>query len=211
MSDFLAALRHHQENPSNERLPIEIPNVGRDQLAELFCEMGFRTIVEVGVEAGLYTEVLCKANPEAKVYAIDSWTAYKGYREYITQSKIDSFYTQAQERLAPFNCELIKAYSMDAVKQFKDGSIDAVFIDGNHQFEFVSQDVGFWSRKVRKGGIVSGHDYIKRSVPTATHVVQALNAWTDAHGINPWFVLGRREKRPGEIRDKSRSWMFVKQ
>jgi 2-polyprenyl-3-methyl-5-hydroxy-6-metoxy-1,4-benzoquinol methylase len=194
----------------NQRSPIEIPNVGRNTLAELFFELDYRVIVEIGVEQGLYTEVLCKANPQAKIYAIDAWTAYKGYREYVTQSKIDTFYAKAKQRTAPYNCELRKAYSMDAVKEFEDESIDAVFIDGNHQFEFVAQDIGYWARKVRKGGIISGHDYIAKKNPTATHVIQAVKAYTDSYNIKPWFLLGRQEKREGEIRDKSRTWMWVK-
>jgi predicted O-methyltransferase YrrM len=189
-------------------MPIEIPDVGRNDLAEFFAERGAKVIVEVGVEAGLYTEVLCRANPEAKVYGVDPWLAYKGYREYVTQSKIDTFYEEAKQRVAPYNCELIRKRSMEALADFPDGSIDAVFIDGNHQYEFVAQDIGFWARKVRSSGIVSGHDYIRRRKPTATHVIEAVQGYTKAYDIKPWFLLGRQEKRTEEVRDASRSWMF---
>lgn len=191
-------------------MPIEIPNMGRDQLAELFAELGLNRGVELGVEAGLFSEVLCKANKNLTLYCIDSWKAYKGYREYVTQAKIDMFYEEAKERLAPYGVTFIKAYSMDAVEQFEDNSLDFIFIDGNHSFEHVAQDIGFWARKVRPGGIVSGHDYISRGAPSNHKVIEAVQGYTKAYGIKPWFVIGRKEKREGEIRDKSRSWMFIK-
>jgi len=77
------------------RFPIEIPNIGRDGLAELFAELGFRVGVELGVERGLYSEVLCKANPDVLLYAVDSWLHYEGYRDHVDQNKFDSFYAAA--------------------------------------------------------------------------------------------------------------------
>ena len=98
---------------------------------------------------------------------------------------------------------------MDIVKTFEDGSLDFVYIDGNHYFEYVVQDIAFWSKKVRKGGIVSGHDYIHKRAPTKSHVIQAVNGYVDSYKINPWFLIGSQAKVPGEIRDNSRSWMWV--
>lgn len=192
--------------------PIEIPNVNRKDLARLFCKLDFRTGAEIGSESGIYSKDLCECNPRATVYLIDAWKAYRGYREYVSQAKIDAFYERIQERLEDFgNYEIIRKFSMDAVRDFADRSLDFVYIDANHGFEYVVQDIGFWSRKVRKGGIVSGHDYIRRARPTATHVVQAVQGYVYCYGIEPWFLLGRNAKVPGEIRDKSRSWFWVKQ
>lgn len=98
---------------------------------------------------------------------------------------------------------------MEAVKQFEDESLDFVYIDADHSFITSANDVYEWSKKVRKGGIVSGHDYIKMD---HIHVQTMLDAYTQAYKIRPWFVLGREEKAyEEEIRDDSRSWMFVKQ
>jgi SAM-dependent methyltransferase len=199
----------HKYNLSPQgRLPVEIPNIGRNDLALLFTELGFRVGAEIGVQQGEYTEVLCKAG--LKVYGVDPWQRYSGYREHVSQAKLDRFYKEAKARLAPYDCELIQEYSRDAVLRFENRSLDFVFIDGNHDFQNVTNDIAEWSRKVREGGIVSGHDYIKRNQPTGTHVVQVVQAYTYALKIDPWFVLGRKEKQAGETRDQSRSWMWVK-
>ena len=54
---------------------IEIPNVGRDHLAALPRDLGFKKIVEVGVQQGRYSEILTRKNPQATVYGVDPWEA----------------------------------------------------------------------------------------------------------------------------------------
>lgn len=207
-SETLALVGRNFNIDLDQPSPIEIPNVNRKELARLFRRLNFRVGAEIGVESGLYSRDLCKCNPRAKVYLIDAWAAYRGYREHVTQAKIDSLYEKALERLGGFdNYEVIRKFSMEAVKDFEDESLDFVYIDGNHGLEWAVPDIGFWSRKVKRGGIVSGHDYIRRE---GVHVVQAVQSYVYCYGIKPWFLLGRQAKVPGEIRDTSRSWFWVK-
>lgn len=192
-------------------MPIQIPNIGRDDLARLFAELGFRVGAEIGIKQGIYSEILCQANSDLLLHCIDPWKSYEGWGAwYNSQLKIDEFYKEAQERLAYYNCRLIKKFSMEAIHDFADESLDFVFIDANHDFLHIAQDIDGWRKKVRKGGIVSGHDYIKHPQPTATHVAHVVNAYTSAYSITPWFLIGSKAKIPGEVRDKARSWMWVK-
>jgi hypothetical protein len=187
----------------------EIPNIGREQLAELFGELGFKRGAEIGVESGEYSEVLCKAIPVVELYSIDAWKAYRGYRDHVNQVKIDGFYETALKRLAPYNCRLMRMFSMQAVKHFKDDSLDFVYIDGNHNFESVTNDIAEWSKKVRPGGIISGHDYVKYRRQNYVHVIQVVDGWTNAYKISPWFLAGTKQEGPGIVRDKARSWFWV--
>lgn len=186
-----------------------IPNMGRNDLAVLFYELGYRSGAEIGVEEGRYSEVLCKANPRLTLYCVDPWVVYPGYRSYFDQKKVDEYYSSAVQRLAGTGCIFIKAFSMEAVKRFGDRSIDFVFIDANHSFISVVEDIYYWSQKVRSGGIIAGHDYIRRRKPTSTHVIQAVNGFTDAYRIHPWFVTGHREKIESMERDDSHSWFWL--
>ena len=192
------------------RMPSEIANVGRDDLAILFAELGFSVGVEVGVERGVYTEVLCRANPQAKIYGVDAWQHYDEYRDHVSQEKLDGFYEDAAQRLAPYDCELIRKFSLEAARDFEPESLDFVYIDGNHSLEYVIEDISRWSKRVRPDGIVSGHDYRKSKTSYVAHVVHAVQAYTDAYRIRPWFVLGRKAIVQGEVRDRNRSWMWVK-
>jgi len=52
-----------------------------------------------------------------------------------------------------------KGYSKDIAPMIEDGSLDLVFIDGDHSYEGVRLDIDLWLPKVREGGVISGHDY----------------------------------------------------
>ena len=93
--------------------------------------------------------------------------------------------------LPPSGVPFSKGYSMDVLKQFRDDSLDFVFIDANHEFRHTIDDIDEWSRKVKKGGVVSGHDFdlIKPSGQEVFEVIYAVPAWTEAKGIRHWFVI----------------------
>ena len=194
-----------------QKSPIEIPNVGRNNLAELFAELGFKVGAEIGVEGGRYSEVLCKANPNLKLYCIDVWGVYPNYYDHIDNSTMAAFYDDAKDRLASYDVTFIRKFSMDAVEEFEDGSLDFVYIDANHMLPWVIDDIYHWDQKVKDGGIVSGHDYYRsKRTYTKCHVKYAVDCYTQAFRIVPWFILGSQAKIEGEVRDNERSWMWVK-
>jgi hypothetical protein len=186
--------------------PAEIPDCSRDDLPEFFRERGYKAGAEIGVCRGEYTEILAKSG--LKIYAIDPWRAYAGFAQTAYQKKIDYFYEQAQKTLAPYaNCSIIRKTSMEALRDFADASLDFVYIDGNHSFQYVAADICEWTKKVRRGGIISGHDYIYAN-PRHFHVHYVVDAYAAAYGIDFW-VLGRKKPLEGEKRDKSRSWLWI--
>ena len=97
----------------------------------------------------------------------------------------------AVKTLEPYNVTFLRKTSMDAVKLIDDESLDFVYIDGNHKFDFVMEDIIHWSRKVRSGGIVACHDFHYGS---NVEVVEAVNAYTRANHIDPWYVT--KENQP---------------
>ena len=102
---------------------------------------------------------------------------------------------------------------MDAVKNFEDSSLDFVYIDGDHEFKAIAIDISDWIHKIRVGGIICGHDF-RRYVDhlrARCHVQEVVCAYNVAYHIKPWFVLVQKAGVKGEIRDKERSWMWVKQ
>jgi len=192
-----------------QRSPIELPNCGRDQLPDWFRDLGFRVGVEVGTERGVFAETICRAIPDVHLFCVDAWQSYIGYRDHVDSTKLQRFYHETQARLAPYNVTIIRSFSVDAATQFDDGSLDFVYIDGNHSLPHIIADLAAWSPKVRAGGIVSGHDYARHRWPNLMHTVQGVNAWVDVYDISPLFLVGRKAEIPGEIRDSARSWFFI--
>jgi len=192
--------------------PTEIPNMGREQLPALMNELGFKVGAEVGVDSGWFSLSICKGIPDVELYCIDAWTMYSAYRDKFTQIKMDAAKQGTISKLTRYNAHIVDRYSMDAVKGFEDGSLDFVYIDANHELPFVMNDIIEWSKKVRSGGIVAGHDYYETvDKVSRCHVIPAVMAYTRSYKIVPWFVIGTKAKTPGVIRDAKRSWMFVKE
>jgi hypothetical protein len=193
---------------SGPRGVLEIANVTRDDLAKFigkFSKMG----VEVGVAHGKYSEILMDANPDMKLYGVDPYTIYSGYKDYALLRTMATLKADAYVRLDRFpNYEFIEKFSLDAAKDFEDGSLDFVYIDANHADPYVTQDIEAWTPKVKKGGIVSGHDYaiLNRGGPNEYKVISATNKYTRDHNIQ-LYIWGLQAK-DGQKRDGSRSWMF---
>ncbi len=190
----------------------EIPNMGRDDLAALFCELGYKIGVEIGTQRGYYASDLCKANPDLELICVDPWTKYDGYRATQTQKQYDDHYNAAVKRLADYNVRIIRDFSPDAAIVFDDESLDFVYIDGNHLYDSVMADLEAWTPKVRKGGIISGHDYF---YPSTRHnarndVPRAVKEYMKKNEISPLYIVGTKASLEGEKRDRVRSWFWVK-
>lgn len=195
---------------------ISIRNTNRVTLAKLLGYLGCAVGVEIGVEQGAYSKVLCEENPGVHLYGVDPWLAYPTYREHVSQPKLDGFFETTKARLAKYHWTPIRKFSVEGAKEFDDNSLDFVYIDGAHNFINVVQDLHAWTPKVRPGGLITGHDYVLRTgkgpYAEMLHVVQVVNAWTSAFDIDPWYVFSAPCcPQPGELFDKSRSFMWVKE
>jgi predicted O-methyltransferase YrrM len=187
----------------DQKSPIILGQMKRAHLAALFRELGYRVGAEIGVSLGKYSKCLSVHNPEATIYSIDPWVPYPGYAESLSVSteEMEEIFQEAKKRLENTGCIIIRRFSMNAVREFEDGELDFVYIDGNHQFQHVTNDIAEWSKKVRRGGIVSGHDFTRYKRNPPCHVRSVVGAWTYSHKINPWFVARGQH---------GSSWFWVK-
>jgi len=190
--------------------PFEIPDAGRNDLPQFFIEMGFKEGAEIGVKAGEFSEIICQSG--LKLYGVDPYLKYEDYIEPETQNSLNEAMEKATQRLKDYDFTMIKKTSMSALNDFANESLDFVYIDGNHSFKFVTEDIFEWSKKVKIGGIIAGHDYVYlgSNDKHQVHTKYVVEAYTKAFGIAKWFVIGRKEKVKGEKRDPYRSWFWVK-
>lgn len=138
-------------------------------------------MVEIGCYVGDSTEIWAK---HCKiVHAVDPWL--NGY------DKTDpSSYNIPMDRIeAQFN-ELLKTYpniikhkmtSVEASRLFAEESLDFVYIDGNHLYEAVKEDIQAWLPKVKKGLIIAGHDYQHKWAPGVKPAVLEMLGSIDRH------------------------------
>ena len=114
--------------------------------------------VEVGIAQGYGTEYVLDGLSLKKFYMIDPYIPYE-----FNDTSIEDFnkmYDDTRHKFAMYgNAVLIRTTSEEASKQFEDGSLDFVYIDGNHLYPAVKKDIDIWWPKVRAGGVMGGHDY----------------------------------------------------
>lgn len=172
---------------ARDNMPVLVRRGTRGNLTHMFAAMGLNIGAEIGTRYGAYAVELCKANPNLHLYCVDPWIAYHN----ISQQRQNIIHKSALENLADYNVTIIRKQSMEALADFGNETLDFVFIDGNHMFDYACADIIFWSWKVRKGGIVAVHDYMAGH---GAGVMKAVDAYTHCHNIRPWFVT--RESVP---------------
>jgi len=129
---------------------------------------------------------LCKRNPNLHLCCVDPWIAVG----HLSQSRQDGYYNRALSNLKPYNVTIIRKFSMDALSDFEDDSLDFVFIDGAHDFDNAIIDIIGWSKKVKLDGVIACHDYMSGH---GAGVMKAVDAYTHCHKIEPWFVTREME------------------
>lgn len=174
---------------------------GRTFLIDLFAQEGYRKGAEIGVWEGGFSEKICRANPQVQLICVDPWRPQPGYLEVKNDAaRLEAAYRSAQQRLQAFDCTFMRMTSLEAAAQVPDGSLDFVFIDGNHLFEHVLADLNAWAAKVRSGGVVAGHDYADDPRKPFIQVKAAVDQFTRERGIEHWTVLAN---------DKSPSYFWM--
>lgn len=201
MNTLKYILKKYEVELNENSFIVELPKSRWTDYPILLQELGMNKGVEIGVYKGKFSYILKKYNPKLDLTGVDPWNVYGDYKDYNEDELENEAYRQAKIRAEKYGITLMKAWSMDAVKEFKDESLDFVFIDGNHDFEHVVEDVAKWSCKVRKGGIVSGHDFIKNE-KRRFGVKEAVTAWCESYQIKPLFVF---------MGDSCPTWMYIKQ
>lgn len=176
--------------------PHKIKGHSRADIGTICKELGLTTGAEIGVYKGEYTKQLLDKG--LKVYGIDPWKAFWGQgRTQNRQDRQDFLYGHTQRYLDEYikngQCELIRKTSTEALKDFKDGSLDFVYIDGDHTFAHAAHDIYYWSKKVKKGGIIAGHDYFITPFYARNvwcHVKVVVDAYTQLYDIKDWYLIG---------------------
>ena len=171
----------------------------RFELAQYFAELGFTKGAEIGVCYGYYSETLLNNIPGLELLCIDSWII----------PRWPSAKEGAVRRLSPYpGATIIQKDSAEAAVDVLDESLDFVFIDAEHSYESVKRDIAVWAPKVRKGGIVSGHDYyVTRSGNTG--VVDAVDEYVRENGYE--IYLTEWNKSNNHHKDERQpSWYFLK-
>jgi hypothetical protein len=148
---------------------------------------------EIGTfKAGNALRIL-KTFPVKKLYVIDPWTEYSS--KYLGDKKtMATSYRIAMRRLKKWIdngvVEVIRDYSDNAAKKVP-GNLDFVYVDGDHSYKFAKNDMKNYFKKLRKGGVMGGHDIVFTEVARAfCEFVSDCGSSVDPYIENPdWWIF----------------------
>lgn len=116
---------------------------------------------EIGVHSGLSSYLLVTECPNIELLiGVDHYQQYEDWNGTVTQATQDNLFEIIKENaefMGP-RFKIIRSTSKDAATLIENESLDFVYIDGDHSADAVYQDLVNYVPKVKKGGIVSGHD-----------------------------------------------------
>ena len=132
---------------------------GREGLLELINELPNKgTMIEIGTFTGESTVLF--GDHFKKVIGIDPMMEDYDVEDPTSKFNFNKVLDMFNERVKNHkNIQLITKTSDDAVLDFNDEVFDFIYIDGIHQYENVKQDIINYLPKVKKGGVIGGHDY----------------------------------------------------
>jgi hypothetical protein len=120
-------------------------------------------ITEIGSCEGVSTElfaITCKY-----VYAIDPWEKSEKPNSKLEFRMARASKEKYMKRMRKYqNVTTINDFSEIVVNTFKNNSLDAVYIDGAHNKDSVTADINLWLPKIKKGGVLCGHDWSSKTV-----------------------------------------------
>jgi len=140
------------------------------------------TVVEIGTYEGYNAKSILKELNVNEIYLVDPYANYEDYRtsEPETIKILNKAERDAHKRLRGSNNLIwIKKFSSKALNDIPN-NIDFIYIDGNHEYKYVKEDMENYYKKLRKGGILAGHD-----IATGFGVAQAVMEFCSEKKIVP--------------------------
>ena len=138
-------------------------NINRiELLKEIGLEFPYGKGIEIGTFKGEFSkEILQSWN--GTLYMVDVWRPLGD--EYLDASNHaihSTAYSETINNISELEDRgiMIRATSEKASEIFTDNSLDFAYIDANHAYDFVVQDIKLWYPKIKSGGYLLGHDYI---------------------------------------------------
>jgi len=147
-------------------------NPDRAFFADVFRYGGFKSGIEVGVANGRFSEHFLKVNSGIPI----SWHMVEpfpnaelkscfGIRDGEASFKVGRWQRENIGAQAELQFSMKMSTDVELLDSIADNSIDFVYLDGAHEYEVVKLELPLFFPKVRRGGVLAGHDYCNHGQP----------------------------------------------
>ena len=149
-------------------------------------------VIEIGARYGESSKVIVKNLHVDKYIIIDPYTSYNeyssdGFNKIMSNDTDDIIFNKTKNELESLHNNMVfyRTFSTDTntINAIEDTSIDLIFIDGNHTYKYVLEDLENYYPKLNKNGIICGDDFFMR-----THENDHLNTMPGNEGYDEPMV-----------------------
>jgi len=125
---------------------------------------------QIGVRQGYSMRYLFDHIPDIRlIYGIDTWLPYTDWSGQVTKEIAYQWKKDTYQILAQFKdrIKIAQMTSEKASRYIVPGTLDFIFIDGDHTYENVCRDLKLFYPKMKKGAVFGGYGYSLKSIRMA--------------------------------------------
>lgn len=124
-------------------------------------------VAEIGCAEGLFSADILRWGVSV-LYMVDNYaTIENAFGDGASpQEWHERNMNQALARASQFSTatvHLLRGISWEQAEKVRDNTLGLLYLDACHTYDCVKKDLEAWYPKVKKGGIVAGHDFLNRS------------------------------------------------
>jgi hypothetical protein len=133
-----------------------------DIISDILVRNNYKKGVEVGTLRGEFSKALLSRWKDGTLFMVDVWRKIDDYIDTNNNDEDSGVIVDCIKNISKFadRAHMMRMPSEVACKLFSDDSLDFVYLDANHSYDGFMTDFNNWFPKVKKGGLIAGHDYM---------------------------------------------------
>lgn len=156
-------------------------------------------ILEVGVWRGEFSKKIYNISKPKMLVLVDSWTYDEHVRgcapqvdgkEPLSQKFFDDAKNETFNKFKNYkNIIILDQSSLDSSSNYNDNYFDYIYLDAEHTYQAVTEDLDIWYPKLKINGVLFGDDYYWREEDDTLSLHRAYQDFIAKHQIKKWCVF----------------------
>ena len=175
-------------------------NFTKDKRAHILLQLNKSSVIaEIGVWRGEFSNLIYNFSLPKKLILVDPWVFDPKIRgcapqvdgnEPLNQKFFDDAKLSVYKKFKGLEeVNILDTDSFNASTIYDDNYFDYIYIDGEHSYNAVFNDLTYWYPKLKKNGKIFGDDFYWREEDNSFSVKKAYEDFILQYNIKKWCVF----------------------